>query len=60
MLIIDTYGEDCTPNAMNAARDGIYDTNQITVFSAGDHKTTYNRNLGEKMGRAFADGRSIR
>ena len=42
VLIIGTYGEDGVPNAMNAAWGGIYDTNQIMVCLADDHKTTEN------------------
>ena len=39
VLIIGTYGEDGTPNAMNAAWGGIVDTNLIGICLA-DHKTT--------------------
>lgn len=42
VLIIGTYCEDGTPNAMNAAWGGIYDTNQVMVCLADDHKTTEN------------------
>ena len=41
VLIIGTYGEDGTPNAMNAAWGGIVDTNLIGICLA-DHKTTRN------------------
>ena len=42
VFIIATYGEDDTPNAMNAAWGGISEENQITIcISAGD-KTTAN------------------
>ena len=40
VLIIGTYDENGTPNAMNAAWGGIYDTNQVMVCLADDHKTT--------------------
>ncbi len=42
VLIIGTYDENGTPNAMNAAWGGIYDTDQIMVCLADDHKTTEN------------------
>lgn len=42
VLIIGTYDENGTPNAMNAAWGGIYDTNQVMVCLADDHKTTEN------------------
>ena len=49
VLIIGTYDEKGTPNAMNAAWGGIYDTNQVMVCLAHDHKTTENI----KKNRAF-------
>ena len=42
VLIVGTYDENGIPNAMNAAWGGIYDTNQIMVCLADDHKTTEN------------------
>ncbi len=42
VLIVGTYDENGNPNAMNAAWGGIYDTNQIMVCLADDHKTTEN------------------
>lgn len=42
VLMIGTYNEDGTPNVMNAAWGGIYDTNQVMVCLADDHKTTKN------------------
>ena len=42
VLIVGTYDEKGTPNAMNAAWGGIYDTNQVMVCLADDHKTTDN------------------
>lgn len=41
VLIIGTFNEDGTPNVMNAAWGGIYDTNKIMVC-LGEHKTTDN------------------
>lgn len=42
VLIVGSYDENGTPNAMNAAWGGIYDTDQVMVCLAHDHKTTEN------------------
>lgn len=42
VLIVGTYSEDGTPNAMNAAWGGIYDTDQVMICLSDDHKTTEN------------------
>lgn len=42
VLIMGTYDENGIPNAMTAAWGGIYDTNQVVVCIAEDHKTTDN------------------
>ena len=42
VLIVGSYDEGGAPNAMNAAWGGIYDTNQVMVCLADDHKTTDN------------------
>ena len=42
VLIVGTYDENGKPNAMNAAWGGIYDTNQVMVCLAHEHKTTDN------------------
>ena len=42
VFIIGTYGEDGTPNAMNAAWGGISEENEITICVSADHKTTEN------------------
>lgn len=42
VLIVGTYGENGTPNAMNAAWGGIYDTNQVMLCLSHDHMTTKN------------------
>ena len=42
VLIVGTYDENGTPDAMNAAWGGIYDTNQVMICLADDHKTTEN------------------
>ena len=42
VLIVGTYDEFGNPNAMNAAWGGIYDTNQVMVCLAHEHKTAEN------------------
>lgn len=42
VLIVGSYDENGIPNAMNAAWGGIYDTGQVMVCLADDHKTTEN------------------
>ncbi len=42
VLILGTYGEDGTPNAMNAAWGGISEENEISICISEDHKTTEN------------------
>ena len=42
VLIIGTYSEDGTPNAMNAAWGGIHDHDQIAVCIDPPHKTAEN------------------
>ncbi|MBC5687696.1 flavin reductase family protein [Mediterraneibacter sp. NSJ-55] len=42
VLIIATYGEDGTPDAMNAAWGGISESNQISMCLSAGHKTVKN------------------
>jgi len=42
VLIIATYGEDGTPDAMNAAWGSIADSNRIAMYLAAEHKTVKN------------------
>ena len=42
VLIIATYGEEGTPDAMNAAWGGIADMNRIAMYLSGSHKTVKN------------------
>lgn len=42
VLIIATYNEDGTPDAMNAAWGSIADTNRIAIYLSVEHKTTKN------------------
>ena len=42
VLIIASYGEDGTPDAMNAAWGGISDDTQLTMYLSAGHKTVKN------------------
>ena len=42
VLIIATYGEDGTPDAMNAAWGGISESNQVSMCLSAGHKTVKN------------------
>lgn len=42
VLIIATYGEDGTPDAMNAAWGSIADSNRIAMYLSAGHKTVEN------------------
>lgn len=42
VLIIGTYDPDGTPNAMNAAWGGLYDSDQVVLCLSAGHKTTHN------------------
>lgn len=42
VFILASYGEDGTPDAMNAAWGGISDDQQISLCISADHKTTEN------------------
>ena len=42
VLIIASYGEDGTPDAMNAAWGGISDSNQIAMYLGASHRTVKN------------------
>ena len=42
VLIIATYGEDGTPDAMNAAWGGISDSNRVAMYLSAGHKTVQN------------------
>lgn len=53
VLIIGTYNEDGTPNAMNAAWGGQWDFKEIMI-SMGSHATTENLNRSGDFTIAFA------
>lgn len=59
VLIIATYNEDGTANAMNAAWGGIHDTNQIGICIAPEHKTAENLMLKKAFTVSMADSKHI-
>lgn len=59
VLIVGTYDEKGTPNAMNAAWGGIYDTNQVMVCLADDHKTTENIRRTGAFTLSFATANTV-
>ena len=59
VLIIGTYDENGVPNAMNAAWGGIYDTNQVMVCLADEHKTTENIKKNGAFTVSFATAKTV-
>ena len=59
VLIVGTYDENGTPNAMNAAWGGVYDTNQVMVCLADDHKTTENIKKTGAFTVSFATAKTV-
>ena len=59
VLIIGTYGEDGTPDAMNAAWGGIYDTGKVVLCLSAGHKTTANIKARGAFTSSFADKANI-
>ena len=55
VLIIGTYNEDGTPNAMNAAWGGLYDSDNVVLCLSVGHKTTKNIKVKGAFTVAFAD-----
>lgn len=59
VLIVGTYDEAGAPNAMNAAWGGIYDTNQVMICLAQDHKTTENIRKTGAFTVSFATAKTV-
>ncbi|MDD6487396.1 MAG: flavin reductase family protein [Spirochaetales bacterium] len=60
VLIIATYDEDGTPDAMNAAWGGIHDTNQIGICISPEHKTAQNLLKRKAFTVSMADEAHVR
>ena len=59
VLIVGTFDENGSPNAMNAAWGGIYDTNLVMVCLADDHKTTENIKKTSAFTLSFATAQTV-
>ena len=59
VLIVAAYDENGDPNCMNAAWGGIYDTNQVMVCLADDHKTTKNILASKAFTVSVADAKHV-
>lgn len=59
VLIIGTYNEDGTPNAMNAAWGGLYDSDKVVLALSAGHKTTRNIKGKGAFTVAFADAAHV-
>lgn len=59
VLIVGTYDDKGTPNAMNAAWGGIYDTNLVMVCLADEHKTTENIKKTGAFTLSFATAETV-
>ena len=59
VLIVGTYDENGTPDAMNAAWGGIYDINQVMVCLADEHKTTENIKKTGAFTLSFATAKTV-
>ncbi len=59
VFIVGSYDENGTPNAMNAAWAGMYDTGLIMVCLADEHKTTENIRKTGAFTVSFATAESV-
>ena len=59
VLLIATYDEKGNPDAMNAAWGGIYDTNQVMLCLADDHRTAINIRARKAFTVSFADAKHV-
>ena len=59
VLIIGTYNDDGTPNAMNAAWGGISDDTQISICLSPTHKTVENLKLKKAFTVSVADAKHL-
>ena len=59
VLIIGTYDEDGTPNAMNAAWGTVCDTAQVAISLSAHHKTVQNLLKTKVFTVGIADGKNV-
>lgn len=55
VLIVGTYNEDGTADAMNAAWGGLYDADKVVLCLSAGHKTTSNIKAKKAFTVSFAD-----
>ena len=59
VLVVATYGEDGTPDALNAAWGGLYDADQVVLCLSASHKTTANIKARGAFTVSFADAEHV-
>ena len=59
VLIIGTYNEDGTPDAMNAAWGGLYDADKVVLCLSAGHKTMKNIKARGAFTVSFADAAHV-
>lgn len=59
VLMIGTYDENGSPNLMNAAWGGVYDTDQVMICLSHDHKTTENIKKSGAFTVSFATASTV-
>ena len=59
VFIVAAYGNDGVPCCMNAAWGGVYDTDQVMICLAADHKTTHNIIESGAFTVSIADARHV-
>lgn len=59
VLIIGTYSEDGTADAMNAAWGGLYDADKVVLCLSAGHKTTKNIQARGAFTISFADAQNV-
>ena len=59
VLIIGTYNEDGSADAMNAAWGGLYDSDKVILCLSEGHKTTANIKARGAFSVSFADADNV-
>ncbi|HBM97602.1 TPA: flavin oxidoreductase [bacterium UBP9_UBA11836] len=59
VLIIGTYNDDNSANAMNAAWGGLYDADMVVLCLSHDHRTTANIKARKAFTVSFADAKNV-
>ena len=59
VLIIGSYDENGTPDAMNAAWGGLYDSDKVVLCLSAGHKTTTNIKARKAFTVSFADAAHV-